>query len=119
MNSEPGRDSLDASDPELVLPANLLEQLHLSSPLHPGLLPHQQDASVKKGGPIYSIEVGRFRVSKSMAARDAFFSQEIKDPETLSRSITVAATGRRAPGKPSISIADNGEGQTPSSVPRT
>ncbi len=54
-----------------------------------------------------------------MAARDAFFGHEIKDPENLSRSITVAATGRRAPGKPSISIADNGEGQTPSSVPRT
>src|SRR6266436_8768069 len=72
MNSELGCNSLDASDSELVLPANLLEQLHLRSPLHPGLLPHQQDASAKKGGPIYSIEVGRFRVSKSCARRTSF-----------------------------------------------
>jgi len=57
---------------------------------------------------------------KSMIeARDIFFGQELKDPEALSRDITVAATGKRAPGKPSISIADNGEGQTPSSMPMT
>ena len=54
-----------------------------------------------------------------LAARDAFFGEEMKDPERLSRGITVAATGARAPGKPSISIADNGEGQTPSSMPGT
>lgn len=57
---------------------------------------------------------------KSMIeARDTFFGQELKNPEALSRDITVAATGHRAPGKPSISIADNGEGQTPSSMPMT
>lgn len=54
-----------------------------------------------------------------LAARDAFFEKEIKNPELLSRGITVAATGARAPGRPSISIADNGEGQTPISMPNT
>lgn len=53
------------------------------------------------------------------AARDAFFGTALKDPEKLSRGITVAATGQRAPGKPSLTIADDGEGQTPSSMPRT
>ena len=42
------RDSLDASDSELVLPANPLEQLHLRSPLHPGLLPLMHDAPVNR-----------------------------------------------------------------------
>lgn len=54
-----------------------------------------------------------------LAARDAFFETEMKNPEALSRGITVAATGARAPGRPSISIADNGEGQTPTSMPHT
>ena len=53
------------------------------------------------------------------AARDAFFGSALKDVEKLSRGITVAATGQRAPGKPSLSIADDGEGQTPASMPRT
>jgi hypothetical protein len=47
MHSKLGRNSFDASDSELVFPANLLEQLTFGSPLHPGLLPHQQDAPVK------------------------------------------------------------------------
>jgi hypothetical protein len=49
MNSELGRDSFDASDSEFVLPADLLEQFHLRSPLHPGLLLHLQDALVYGG----------------------------------------------------------------------
>jgi hypothetical protein len=53
------------------------------------------------------------------AARDAFLGDALKDPEKLSRGITVAATGQRAPGRPSITIVDDGEGQTPSSMPRT
>ncbi len=54
-----------------------------------------------------------------VAARDEFFGAQLKDLEALSRSITVAATGSRAPGKPCISIADSGAGQTPSSMPST
>jgi hypothetical protein len=50
-------------------------------------------------------------------ARDAFFSDELKDIETLSKSITVAATGRRQ--RPSITISDDGEGVTPSGMPKT
>jgi hypothetical protein len=52
-------------------------------------------------------------------ARDQFFGEAWKDPDTLARSITVAATGERAPGRMSLSIADDGEGQTPRSMPRT
>ena len=52
-------------------------------------------------------------------ARDLFFGHAWKDPDTLARSITVAATGERAPGRMSLSIADDGEGQTPRSMPRT
>jgi hypothetical protein len=50
-------------------------------------------------------------------ARDVFFSEELKDMEALSRSITVAATGRRQ--RPSLTIADDGEGVTPSDMPMT
>jgi hypothetical protein len=50
-------------------------------------------------------------------ARDAFFGDELKDVETLSKSITVAATGRRQ--RPSITISDDGEGVTPSGMPKT
>src|SRR5579863_2455066 len=65
MNSELGRDSFDASESEFVLPADPLEQFHLRSALHPGLLPHQQDAPVNGGwanlqhrsGPFHSIEI--------------------------------------------------------------
>jgi hypothetical protein len=52
-------------------------------------------------------------------ARDRFFGTDWNDPDTLARSITVAATGDRAPGRMSLTIADDGEGQTPSSMPRT
>jgi hypothetical protein len=50
-------------------------------------------------------------------ARDQFFGQQLKDIETLSKSITVSATGQRK--RPSISIADDGEGVTPSGMPRS
>jgi hypothetical protein len=50
-------------------------------------------------------------------ARDVFFGELLKDMETLSKSITVAATGRRQ--RPSITIVDDGEGVTPSGMPRT
>lgn len=50
-------------------------------------------------------------------ARDVFFGEQLKEMETLSKSITVAATGRRQ--RPSITIVDDGEGVTPSEMPRT
>lgn len=50
-------------------------------------------------------------------ARDMFFSKQMKDVETLSKSITVAATGRR--GRPSLTIVDDGEGVTPAGMPKT
>ncbi|KUO51028.1 MAG: hypothetical protein APF82_00385 [Sphingomonadales bacterium BRH_c42] len=56
----------------------------------------------------------------SMAeARDRFFGEQWSDPDTLARGITVVATGDRAPGRMSLSIADDGEGQTPAAMPRT
>ena len=51
------------------------------------------------------------------AARKLFFEEELKDLEKLSHSITIAATGKR--NRPSITIADDGEGQTPASMPAT
>lgn len=50
-------------------------------------------------------------------ARDLLFEKEMQDVEKLSHSITVAATGRRQ--RPSITIVDDGEGQTPSAMPET
>jgi hypothetical protein len=50
-------------------------------------------------------------------ARDLFFGEQMKDVETLSKSITVAATGRRQ--RPSITIVDDGEGVTPAGMPKT
>ena len=52
-----------------------------------------------------------------MAARDQFFGEELKDIDKLARSITIAATGKK--GRPSITIADDGEGQTPAAMPGT
>jgi hypothetical protein len=52
-----------------------------------------------------------------LQARDRFFASEFKDIEQLSKSITVAATGQRR--RPSISIADDGEGVTPADMPNT
>lgn len=51
------------------------------------------------------------------AARDLLFGEELKNLEQLSRSITIAATGKKT--RPSITIVDDGEGQTPASMPRT
>lgn len=51
------------------------------------------------------------------SARDLFFSQELRNIEKLSNSITIAATGKKT--RPSITIVDDGEGQTPSSMPKT
>jgi hypothetical protein len=50
-------------------------------------------------------------------ARDLLFGEELKNIEQLSKSITIAATGEKR--RPSISIADDGEGQTPDDMPRT
>jgi hypothetical protein len=50
-------------------------------------------------------------------ARDLLFGEAMADVEKLSQSITVAATGRRQ--RPSITIVDDGEGQTPLSMPKT
>lgn len=50
-------------------------------------------------------------------ARKLLFEDELKDMEKLSRSITIAATGKRT--RPSITIADDGEGQTPTGMPGT
>ena len=51
------------------------------------------------------------------AARDLLFGEQLKDIENLSKSITVCATGQRR--RPSITIVDDGEGQTPSAMPDT
>ncbi len=50
-------------------------------------------------------------------ARDMLFGDELKDMEKLSRSITIAATGKRT--RPSITIVDDGEGQTAAGMPAT
>ncbi len=50
-------------------------------------------------------------------ARNRFFERELENPEELSKSITVAATGERK--RPSITIVDDGEGQSPSRMPHT
>jgi len=55
-------------------------------------------------------------------ARERFFSEKIKDLETLSHGITVAATGARprdGRGRPCFTIVDDGEGQTPGAMPDT
>ena len=52
-----------------------------------------------------------------LEARDKFFGEQLNDVEKLSHSITVAATGQRR--RPSITIVDDGEGQTPSGMPKT
>ena len=55
-------------------------------------------------------------------ARDIFFGNDLKDLETLSRDITVAATGvkpREGNGRPCFTIVDDGEGQTPTNMPKT
>lgn len=48
-------------------------------------------------------------------AREQFFG----DQTQIAPSITVAATGARSPKNMSLSIADDGEGQTPSAMPHT
>jgi hypothetical protein len=60
---------------------------------------------------------GPTRPDSVFKARDRFFGTELKDIEQLSKSITVAATGQRR--RPSISIADDGEGVSPSGMPKT
>jgi hypothetical protein len=54
-------------------------------------------------------------------ARDLLFGPELKNVEELSKSITVAATGKTTgrKQKPSITIVDDGEGRTPASMPDT
>src|SRR5215471_2111634 len=64
MHPELVRHCPDRPNTELVFPTDLLEQLHLGSPLHP-LPPLRQDAGLGGVGPIYGIERGRFTVSKS------------------------------------------------------
>ena len=50
-------------------------------------------------------------------ARNLLFGEQLKDMEKLSHSITIAATGKRS--RPSITITDDGEGQTPDDMPGT
>jgi hypothetical protein len=55
-------------------------------------------------------------------ARAKFFGTRLNDQETLSRSITVAATGAKPKednGRPCFTIVDDGEGQTPGKMPDT
>lgn len=55
-------------------------------------------------------------------ARTRFFGSQLNDQESLSRSITVAATGskpREDNGRPCFTIVDDGEGQTPAKMPDT
>ncbi len=49
-------------------------------------------------------------------ACEQFFAERLGDAESLSREITVAATGAKPPGNPCFTIVDNGEGQTPKSM---
>jgi hypothetical protein len=66
-----------------------------------------------KGVPIH----GAGAPQSIFEARDLLFGDELKNVEKLSHSITIAATGRRQ--RPAITIADDGEGQTPSGMPET
>jgi len=66
-----------------------------------------------KGIPIH----GQQAPQSIFEARDFLFGEEIKNVEKLSHSITIAATGKRS--RPSITIADDGEGQTPTGMPET
>jgi hypothetical protein len=50
-------------------------------------------------------------------ACEMLFGEQLQDMEELSKSITVAATGKKS--RPSVTIVDDGEGQTPSAMPRT
>ena len=50
-------------------------------------------------------------------ARNLFFGDQLKDLDKLAKSITIAATGSKK--RPSITIVDDGEGQTPEAMPRT
>jgi hypothetical protein len=55
-------------------------------------------------------------------ARERFFGGRLGDLTSLSRSITVAATGnkpRDGSGRPCFTIVDDGEGQTPARMPQT
>ncbi|MFZ5792576.1 MAG: hypothetical protein ACOY3L_17940 [Pseudomonadota bacterium] len=55
-------------------------------------------------------------------ARTRFFGTRLNDQESLSRSITVAATGAKPKednGRPCFTIVDDGEGQTPAKMPDT
>ena len=70
-------------------------------------------AALTKGIPIHGAEAPR----SIFKARDLLFGEELKNIEKLSHSITIAATGKRA--RPSITIVDDGEGQTPSGMPET
>ncbi|MFN3961118.1 MAG: hypothetical protein ACK4NP_14590 [Parvularculaceae bacterium] len=50
-------------------------------------------------------------------AREKFFGDRLRDAAALSTSITVAATGAKPnEGRPSFTIVDNGEGQTPAAM---
>jgi hypothetical protein len=60
---------------------------------------------------------GQHAPQSIFVARDRLFDQELKNIEQLSKSITIAATGKKT--RPSISITDDGEGQTPDGMPRT
>src|SRR5262249_31479644 len=61
--------------------------------------------------------MGSTALTSIFDARDLLFGEQLKDMEALSKSITVAATGRRQ--RPSITITDDGEGVTPSNMPKT
>ena len=65
------------------------------------------------GGPIQGPDAPQ----SIFMARNQLFNDQLKDIEKLSNSITIAATGQRR--RPSITIADDGEGQTPSDMPFT
>jgi len=76
------------------------------------------DSKLIAAARIAGIPVQGDKVPQSVfEARDLLFGEALADVEKLSRSITVAATGRRQ--RPSITIADDGEGQTPASMPKT
>ena len=82
------------------------------------------EARLNKCLPLVGNEPQAPDTPRSVAeARQRFFGSQLNDLETLSRGITVAATAPGTPRggfkRPCFSIADQGEGQTPSRMPET
>ena len=90
---------------------NSIDAKMIASARIAGYLPKNEHAPQKPDTPRSIID-----------ARNMFFGDQLKNMETLSRQITVAATGakpKEGNGRPCFSIIDDGEGQTPNHMPNT